>query len=117
MSSARKRGAIAKAHAETERLRQDLLISQHYRSVFQGVAEELGRRIGAMEEGFVLPPDEKLMPTVITFYAQLLKDSGRTEEAEKAFALAAEKRKALNERAKNDPHRPGDGLSRRSQEG
>lgn len=117
MSSSRKRGAIAKANAEVERLRQELMLVSYHRDIYKGVAEELARREGRNDDGFTIRGDEKLAPTVIIFYSQLLKDSGRLAEAAAMEAVATEKRKALNGRATNDANRPGDGLSRRSAQG
>lgn len=43
MSSARKRGAIQKANNETDRLRQQLMLSQHHGAVMRLAAETLAK--------------------------------------------------------------------------
>lgn len=50
MSSARKRGAIQKANNETNRLRQQLILSEHHASLFRGIAEHLAKDAGRYRE-------------------------------------------------------------------
>jgi hypothetical protein len=49
MSSSHKRAAIMRAQAETERLRQQLILSQHHYNVIKATAEVLAARVDAAE--------------------------------------------------------------------
>jgi hypothetical protein len=46
MSSARKRGAIQKANNETDRLRQQLMLSEYHGAVMKAMAETLAKDAG-----------------------------------------------------------------------